>query len=134
MLSIMSDHYPYKLSLCAFQSLPWVVRTAMNVAWPFADAALKETVKFDKNLVKDGDVDRAVLMKPLGGDLDVCSLLQGHGPLLTIQFTYDHDTYWDMLIGTCLARRQDQLEKWRALGEPQTGREERLFKVRLTGH
>ena len=71
MLSIMSDHYPYKLSLCAFQSLPWVVRTAMNVAWPFADAALKENVKFDKNLVKDGDVDRAVLMKPLGGDLDV---------------------------------------------------------------
>lgn len=71
----MSDHYPYKLSLCAFQSLPWVVRTAMNVAWPFADAALKENVKFDKNLVKDGDVDRAVLMKPLGGDLDVSTTL-----------------------------------------------------------
>ena len=51
-----------------------------------------------------------------------------------VQFTYDHDTYWDTLIDTCLERRQDQLEKWRALGEPQTGREERLFKVRPTGH
>ena len=47
----------------------------MNVAWPFADAALKENVKFDKNLVKDGDVDKAVLMKPLGGDLEVRSCL-----------------------------------------------------------
>jgi hypothetical protein len=84
MLSIMSDHYPYKLSLCAFQSLPWVVRTAMNVAWPFADAALKENVKFDKNLVKDGDVDRAVLMKPLGGDLDV-SFPWRMKPLIYIQ-------------------------------------------------
>lgn len=43
----------------------------MNVAWPFVDGATKEAVRYDKNLVKDGDVDRKVLMKPLGGDLDV---------------------------------------------------------------
>lgn len=45
------------------------------------------------------------------------------------QITYDHEPYWPTLLETCLQRRADQLEKWRALGEPQCGRSETLFKV-----
>jgi hypothetical protein len=33
------------------------------------------------------------------------------------------------MLEVCEERREDHLRRWRALGEPQVGREERLFKV-----
>jgi hypothetical protein len=71
MLNIISQYYPHKFSLAAFQGMPWLVRTATNVVWPFVDAGLRDHVKYDKELVKDGDVMKEVLLKQCGGALDV---------------------------------------------------------------
>jgi hypothetical protein len=71
MLNIISSHYPHKFSLSAFQGMPWLVRTATNVVWPFVDIGLRERVKYDKDLVGDGDVGKEVLLKQCGGGLDV---------------------------------------------------------------
>ena len=51
--------------------MPWLVRTATNVVWPFVDAATRDRVKYDKVLVGDGDVAKDVLLKQCGGGLDV---------------------------------------------------------------
>jgi hypothetical protein len=51
------------------------------------------------------------------------------GRLLTRQLPYDYDAYWPTFIQTCLERRREQEERWRALGEPRVGREERLYKT-----
>lgn len=45
------------------------------------------------------------------------------------QMPYDHAEYWPTLMKTCLERREDQLKRWRALGEPRVGRSEGDFKV-----
>lgn len=71
MLNIISSHYPLKFSLAAFQGMPWLVRTATNVVWPFVDHNLRDRVKYDKDIVGDGDVKKEVLLKQCGGALDV---------------------------------------------------------------
>lgn len=71
MLQVISSHYPYKISMSTFQGMPWLVRTATNVVWPFVDHETKERTKFDTDLVGSGTVEKDVLLKACGGSLDV---------------------------------------------------------------
>ena len=58
-------------------NLSWLVRTFINIMWPFVDANTKQKVKFcsPEELGKTGDIDREVLLKECGGDLDVSRAL-----------------------------------------------------------
>ncbi|KAK4688327.1 hypothetical protein P7C73_g1781, partial [Tremellales sp. Uapishka_1] len=113
-LHILSHHYPEKLSLSIFLHVPLIAKIFINLMWPFVDANTKKKVRFGTDAVKDGDVEYDQLLKESGGGLDL---------------PYDHATYWPALISTCKERREDHLKRWRSLGEPMVGREERLFKV-----
>ena len=44
---------------------------------------------------------------------------------------YDHDTYWDTMVETCLRRRREQEEAFRR-GVAAVGREEREWRVQRT--
>lgn len=98
--------------------------------WPFVDPVTKQKVKFGTDIVADGDIDKEWLMKECGGDLDVgLSRVEQADE----KITYDHDTYWPALVKACQERREQDAIRWRALGEPKVGREERDFKRSSTG-
>lgn len=127
-LHILSSHYPENLALSYFMNLSWLVRTFVNLMWPFVDPVTKQKVRFctPEELGSKGDIDRNVLLKECGGDLDVSEALRAQR--LTYQLPYDHDTYWPTLIETCIARREEHIQAWRSLGPPEIGRSERDFK------
>ncbi|OCF55345.1 hypothetical protein L486_06825 [Kwoniella mangroviensis CBS 10435] len=114
---ILSNYYPETLGLSVFQNMPWVFKTLINLVWPFVDPITKKKVKFGtiegQEIVKEGDVDPSQLLKDAGGSVDI---------------PYDHATYWPAVLQTCLKFRAEEEERWRALGERQVGREEKLFK------
>ena len=45
---------------------------------------------------------------------------------------YDHDTYWETMVETCLRRRQEQELAFRK-GAAAVGREEREWRMQRTG-
>jgi len=55
--------------------MPWIVKTFVNLMWPFVDPATKKKVRFssvaDKTLVGDGTVEGGQLLRECGGELDV---------------------------------------------------------------
>lgn len=46
---------------------------------------------------------------------------------------YDHDTYWDTMVETCLQRRREQEQAFRK-GATSVGREEREWRTQRTEH
>jgi hypothetical protein len=54
-------------------NLSWLVRTFVNVMWPFVDSVTKSKVKFctPEELGGMGDVAPHVLLKECGGHVDV---------------------------------------------------------------
>ena len=74
-LHILSSHYPETLSSSIFQDMPWIVRTFVNLMWPFVDPATKKKVTFgssaDKSVVGRGEVEADQLIVECGGDLVV---------------------------------------------------------------
>jgi hypothetical protein len=54
-------------------NLSWLVRTFVNVMWPFVDSVTKSKVKFctPEELGNMGDVAPHVLLKECGGNVDV---------------------------------------------------------------
>ncbi|OCF31116.1 hypothetical protein I316_07248 [Kwoniella heveanensis BCC8398] len=116
-IHILSAYYPESLGVCIFQDMPWIVKGFVNLMWPFVDPVTKQKVKIGssegKEVIKDGYADAGQVLREAGGDLDI---------------PYDHDTYWPALLETSLKLRAEEETRWRALGERQVGREERLFK------
>ncbi|WVW82426.1 hypothetical protein I302_104436 [Kwoniella bestiolae CBS 10118] len=114
---ILSSYYPETLGLSVFQGMPWIFKTLINLVWPFVDPVTKKKVSFGSlegaELVKEGVVDPSQLLKEAGGNVDL---------------PYDHATYWPALLETCVKIREEEEQRWRALGERQVGREEKLFK------
>lgn len=51
--------------------MPWIVKTFVNLMWPFVDANTKRKVKFEADIIKDGDVAAEDLLKECGGNLEV---------------------------------------------------------------
>ena len=70
-LSILSSYYPETLSLSVLLNMPWIVRTFINLIWPFVDPVTKQKVKFGTNIVQDGEVDASQLLQKCGGGLMV---------------------------------------------------------------
>lgn len=144
---IIGVHYPGVTRMTFLQDLPPIVRGFLSTVWPFVDSKVRETLKLKQasQAVHDGELEAEDLIKECGGALDV-SLSGGEiwrnlasvrlaqawhaawNEALTLQFEYDHETYWPLLLRTCKARRAKQLEQWRQLGDPQVGRAEWLFK------
>jgi hypothetical protein len=62
-------------------NLSWLVRTFVNVMWPFVDANTKQKVRFNtpEELGASGDVEEHVLLKECGGNLDVSLPLSNMG-------------------------------------------------------
>ncbi|KAK8866028.1 hypothetical protein IAR55_001179 [Kwoniella newhampshirensis] len=116
-LHILSHYYPERLGLCVFQNMPWIVKTFVSLMWPFVDPNTKKKVLFGSaeggEIMKNGAVNAGQLMKEGGGTLDM---------------PYNHDVYWPALLDTCKKLRSEEEERWRGLGEPKVGREERSFK------
>ncbi|KAL7424812.1 Phosphatidylinositol transfer protein (PITP) [Cryptotrichosporon argae] len=117
MIHNLSAYYPERLGVSYLQSVHWVIRGFVSLLWPLVDANTRAKVRFEEGAqaVKAGVLDPKALLKECGGELDM---------------PYNHDAYWPALIATCLARRADQLERWRALPGSRVGRDETSFKVR----
>ena len=75
-LHILSYHYPENLAVSYFMNLSWLVRTFVNVMWPFVDSVTKSKVKFctPEELGAMGDVAPDILLKECGGNVDVSEL------------------------------------------------------------
>jgi len=60
-------------------NLSWLVRTFVNVMWPFVDSVTKSKVKFctPEELGAMGDVAPDVLLKECGGKVDVSNSWSG---------------------------------------------------------
>jgi hypothetical protein len=58
-------------------NVSWLVKTFVNVMWPFVDAVTKSKVRFctPEELGKTGDVAQDVLLKECGGGVDVSDLI-----------------------------------------------------------
>ncbi|TXT10904.1 hypothetical protein VHUM_01655 [Vanrija humicola] len=114
-LHIMSEYYPETLGLAILQDMPWVVRAFVNLMWPFVDSHTKSKIKFasGKQTFQDAGISEDVLLTECGGKMAL---------------KYDHETYWPTLIQRCKECREEHLQRWRALGPAQAGREEREFK------
>lgn len=116
MLDIVGRHYPHFAGLTYLQEMGWAMRAFVNVIWPFIDAETKSRTKTvdGKQAIANGEIAGDALVDKVGGDL---------------KFTYDHATYWPLLLRVCKERREQYAAKWRALGEPLVGRPERDFKI-----
>lgn len=51
--------------------MPWVVKIFVNLMWPFVDPNTKKKVKFDVDVVQEGDVEPEMLLKECGGNVNV---------------------------------------------------------------
>lgn len=70
---------------------------------PLVDPITREKVKFNPKVVEEGHISADQLMNEGGWGGDV-------------HFEYDHDKYWPALLEMSKKRRDEQLERWRALG------------------
>ncbi|KAF8071928.1 CRAL-TRIO domain-containing protein [Lyophyllum atratum] len=101
-LNILQDHYPERLGAALILNVPFLLNAFYKLINPFIDPVSREKMKFNPQVVKDniftGDM---VMAEWWGGDRD---------------FEYCHDKYWPALVGMCESRRQNWLDKWKALG------------------
>lgn len=75
MIGILSEYYPETLAMSYMLEVPFVIRTLMNIMWPFIDPNTKKKIKIvygpPKSVVEDGSLNPEGLLKECGGDVDV---------------------------------------------------------------
>ncbi|RXK39776.1 hypothetical protein M231_02969 [Tremella mesenterica] len=119
-LHILSHHYPETLAFGIFQDLPWIVKAFVNLMWPFVDPVTKHKTRFgsahgNMEMMKEAGLSKEVVLSECGGSLE---------------WKYDHTSYWPKLIETCLRKRSADLERWRS-GPRTVGRSEREFRKHI---
>lgn len=68
---------------------------------PFIDPVTRDKMRFNPKAVQDGLFTADNVWKEFGG---------------TVEFKYDHKTYWPHFIETAKTRREAQMQRWRELG------------------
>lgn len=75
MIGILGEYYPETLAMSYMQEVPFVIRTLINIMWPFIDPNTKKKIKIiygsPRAVVDGGDLMGERLLKECGGDLDV---------------------------------------------------------------
>ena len=51
--------------------MPWIVKTFVNIMWPFVDPVTKKKVRFGSLEAVQGEILPPHLLKECGGDLNV---------------------------------------------------------------
>jgi hypothetical protein len=78
---IVANYYPETLAVSVLQDLAWLVKTFVNLVWPFIDSVTKKKLLFETSgdtcLVKNGFLEEEFLLKRCGGALDVSGDLCG---------------------------------------------------------
>ncbi|ODV90852.1 hypothetical protein CANCADRAFT_112033 [Tortispora caseinolytica NRRL Y-17796] len=98
-LHILQTHYPERLGKAMVVNIPWFVWTFLKIIWPFIDPLTREKLVFSEPL--RNYVDPKLLDRNFGGDLD---------------FEYVHEKYWPALLEMAKKKREQYLQRWKALG------------------
>ncbi|KAI9816775.1 MAG: hypothetical protein M1827_001420 [Pycnora praestabilis] len=94
-LTILQMHYPERLGRALVINVPWAVWGFFKLITPFIDPLTREKLKFNEDLRQH--VPPTQLINTYGGSVD---------------FVYDHSTYWPALIGLADERRRLYRERW----------------------
>ncbi|KAI1391251.1 CRAL/TRIO domain-containing protein [Hypoxylon trugodes] len=109
-LHILQTHYPERLGRAMIINVPWVVWGFFKLITPFIDPLTREKLKFNEDMTQY--VPKEQLWSEFAGG--------------ELQFDYDHDVYWPVLIKLCAEKRAKQKQRWEAGGKQIGEREDYL--------
>lgn len=81
--------------------VPWIVWGFFKIITPFIDPVTREKLKFNEDM-KQYVPSEQLWSTDWGGSMD---------------FEYDHDTYWPALNEMCRKKREDKFARWVAGGK-----------------
>lgn len=70
-MQIVADHYPRNVGKAVLQDMGFVVRTFINLIWPFVDSWTKEVTLFDKSSKPQPEIEASLIPKECKGEFDV---------------------------------------------------------------
>ncbi|EAA32087.1 CRAL/TRIO domain-containing protein [Neurospora crassa] len=111
-LNILQNHYPERLGRALIINVPWIVNGFFKLITPFIDPNTREKLKFNEDMKKYVPAEQ--LWTEFNGSLE---------------FDYDHATYWPALQKMCVEKREAKYQRWVAGGQ-QIGELEDF----ITGH
>lgn len=98
-LGILQTHYPERLGKALIINVPWVVSGFFKLIRPFIDPLTREKLIFNEDMRQY--VPEEQLWTEFGGSLE---------------FEYDHATYWPALRKLCAERAGSRRQRWVAGG------------------
>ncbi|KAI6042522.1 CRAL TRIO domain-containing protein [Pisolithus marmoratus] len=123
-LNIVQSHYPERLGASLITHFPWLLHAFFRLIMPLIDPVTRSKIIFnpvknDQGLWRSADArDKGESNDPNEPNAKLLELDQlihdGWGG--TQMFTYDHATYWPVLVKMCNTRREDMTRMWRKLG------------------
>lgn len=111
-LNILQNHYPERLGRALIINVPWIVNGFFKLITPFIDPHTREKLKFNEDMKKYVPAEQ--LWTEFNGSLE---------------FEYDHATYWPALQKMCAEKHEAKYQRWVAGGQ-QIGELEDF----ITGH
>lgn len=102
-LHILQTYYPERLGRAYIINIPWLLNAFFKIIMPLVDPVTREKVKFNPKVIEEGHISADQLMGAggWGGAVD---------------FEYEHDKYWPALLELTKKRREEQMQRWRAMG------------------
>ncbi|KAF7796475.1 hypothetical protein EIP86_007652 [Pleurotus ostreatoroseus] len=82
-------------------NVPWMLNAFYKLITPLIDPVTRDKMRFNPKAIQDGLFTSDNVWVEFGGD---------------VTFEYDHSKYWADFIETTTKRRQEMMERWRALG------------------
>lgn len=98
-LNILQDHYPERLGKALLTNIPLLGWTFLKIIHPFIDPLTREKLVYQEpfpNYVPSEQLDA-----DFGGKID---------------FEYDHQKYWPVMVKIAEEKRKRYMERWRAQG------------------
>lgn len=99
-LYILQNHYPERLGRALITNVPWLIMGFFKLITPFIDPVTKEKIKFNEDM--SIYVPKEQLMKESNGSVD---------------FQYDHKTYWPALTKLSENKRNAYRARWETAGK-----------------
>lgn len=98
-LNILQEHYPERLGKALLANIPWYASIFLKTIHPFIDPLTREKLVFSEPF--PNYVPKSQLDQDFEGDVD---------------FEYDHEKYWPVMIKIAEERRKLYMEEFRRLG------------------